>query len=1398
MMIYTYTLLKGERVLLLLLVFLGLFTPGTHAQDNYRFRHLSTAEGLSQGSVISIAQDKHGLLWFATRDGLNRYDGNQFTVYRTDPNDSTTISNNDVLEILVDSRGDLWIGTYNGLNRYSYPEDRFYRYYNDKGDENSVANNSIWAIAELDNGEIWIGTGGGVTVYKDGNFSRIVHDPADASSLTGNYVVDIFQDHDGTVWVGTSRGLNKLISRQNGKSVFKRYVSNELDEFSLRDNFVQSIAQGPDGKLWFGTRGGLHLYDFNRDNFSCFRHNPEDPRTISNNDVRSLSFDRDGELWIGTYNGLNRMTSKGEFTQILNDPNLASSLSRNTIKSTFIDQKGTLWVGVYYGGINMLDETNNNFRNYRQLPTGNGLSYDVVSSIVEDKNGTIYVGTEGGGVNVIDPLSGRVRFLKTDGAGKKLSSSNIKSMYLAPDQNLWIGTFNTGIDIYNTRTDRFINHFDKENGLAHNSVYGILPEDENHFWIGTFGGGLHLLDVQRNTSVNILHNPADGRSLSDNQVRLLMKDASGNLWVGTQYGLNVLSAENIREKKFVFERYFYNEQKKSGEDILAIFEDSQNRIWVGTYESGISLFDSEKNSFTSYPIFNPAEGYSNVIHGILEDPMGRLWVSSNQGITSFNPQDGTVRTFDESDGLVSNEFNNKACFRSSTGMMYFGGPQGLSSFFPSEIRTNNYAPAAVITGLKLFNQPVKVGAADGVLEKSISETRELTLDYDQAIFSLDFAIPNFINPDKNLYAYRLVGLEENWNETYKNTATYTIQKPGTYTFEVRGANNDKVWASTVTSLKIKVLPAPWRTWWAFLIYFVIIVLALYLLQTFILAQSRLKHQLELEHMENERQKYVNQMKLRFFTNISHEFRTPLTLILGPLEQVLTDYRGSNKVYKQLKVMEKNAVRLLKLINQLMDFRKFENKHEKLQAAEGNIVKFVEEIYLSFKQYAKIHHIHYEFEKENEDIRVWYDRDKMERVFYNLISNAFKYTTEDGTIRVSARTREGIFEFRVSDTGVGIDPKHIEQIFERFYEVEESVPQLKHPEQRSTGIGLAIAKGVVEMHSGTIRVESEPGKGSEFIVSLPLGRDHLKEEQIIRDFKDSEDLTTYIKANQVVAELEGEISDEGLVISDEELEENAPLLLIVEDNASVRKFIVDIFRNDYRIEEASDGMEGYKKAVQAVPDLIISDVMMPRMDGIEFCSQIKSNLKTSHIPFILLSARTSLIFKFEGLESGADEYIGKPFNIKEIKLKARNLLNSHKVLREKFTKDSFIQPSEITVSSLDEKLLKRTLEIVDENISNEFFNIQLFSSELGVSRTMLFTKIKAWTNLTPNEFIHSMRMKRAAQLLEQNKISVSEVAYSVGFPNPKYFSKCFQKYHSATPSEYADRFAESHLETEKSG
>lgn len=1350
------------------------------------FRHLSVSDGLSQSSIISITQDREGFLWFGTRDGLNKYDGHEFTVYKHHQSDSFSISNNDILEVITDSRGDLWIGTFNGLNRYNYSKDHFISYYNEKDDNTTLSDNSVWSICESSNGDIWVGTANGLNRYnkETEKFERFFHDPHNASTISDNYVLDLYEDKEGFIWVATANGLNRINISIKNKVSFTRYFHNEGFKHSLSDNFLQSIVEDEEGNLWIGTkRGGLNKFNKNSSIFTVYRHQPSDPTSLGSNDIRSLVFDKGGKLWVGTYAGLHVMEpGEGAFQRFSNDKDDPNSLSKNSVKSVFLDTNGSLWIGTYYGGINMLDRQNSNFRNYKYTSGENGLSFDVVSSLLEDEQGNIYIGTEGGGVNIFNRKAAAFRQIKKNPSSNSISSNNIKSLYLENDKELWVGTFNEGLNIVDMEkgsVQTYKTQSEDPHSLNDNDVYAIARMDDSLYWIGTHGGGLNIFNKENSQFTQIEGGRSGG--LSSNFIRSLLQDSSGNLWIGTQYGLSFLSAKNIASRDFSFKRYFYEEGKQNGEDILTVFEDSRARIWVGTNETGLHLFDSEADEFINYNLHTLSGVTSNVVHGILEDEKQNFWISTNQGIIKLNPADSTLKRFDESHGLISNEFNNNSCLKTSNGQMFFGSFKGLTSFHPDSIIVNQYTPPVVLTDFKLAGKSARPGREKSILDKNITKTKELTLAYDQAIFTINFAIPNFINPAKNHYSYRLKGLEEEWNVTSNNAATYTIQKPGKYVFEVKGANSDGLWNAEPTVLTVNVKPAPWKTWWAFLFYALVVVLALCLLVNVLLSRSQLKHELELEHWNNERQKSLNQMKLQFFTNISHEFRTPLTLILGPLEEIIANYRGSNMLYKQLLPVQKNANRMLRLIDQLMDFRKYEHNHLQLKAAEGNIVLFVKEIYLSFKQYADLHNLEYTFSSDCDTIDVWYDRDKMERVVFNLISNAFKYTPDGGKIQVVVKQLTGCVEIAVTDSGVGMAPEHMEKIFERFYEVDQNENTFATKYKKGTGIGLALAKGIVDLHSGKIKVESILHQGSTFRVQILRGSSHLQESQLIKDFRGSDDISNY-EVSAYLPESMEEVDETSV------LPANAPLMLVVEDNEDVRHYLTKIFCSEYKVLEAANGKIGLEKALEHEPDIILSDVMMPEVDGIEFCSRIKQNITTSHIPFILLTARTSLVFKHEGLEMGADDYINKPFNVKELKIKVKNLIASRKVLKEKFSTESVVKPSEIAVTSLDEELLEKALKVVEENISNELFDIATFSEELGVSRTMLFTKIKAWTNLTPNEFLRVMRMKRAAQLLEQNKLTVSQVGFQVGFKNPKYFSKCFQRHFSETPTAYAKRFS----------
>ncbi|AJR04467.1 hybrid sensor histidine kinase/response regulator transcription factor [Siansivirga zeaxanthinifaciens] len=1357
-----------NRFVYVLVYFLLSNLYGFSQSIDYRLNNLSTLNGLSQSSVISIHQDQLGQMWFGTRDGLNKYDGHDFTIFKNKPTDSLSISNNDILAIEESKDSTIWVGTYNGLNRFNPVNKTFKRFFHKKN-KNSLSNNTIWCVKEIQD-EIWIGTSNGLSIYNTNTnkFVTLYHSDEDSSSIADNFILSILQTKDGNIWIGTAKGLNKLITRDNDNFSFKTYITSD----NSKALFIQDIKEDANNNLFIGTKySGLLKFNLKSNEFISVS-NINNLNEIGN-DIRALDFDHKGDLWVGTYDGIYVLSSNGIMLKPIDTSNL------DKVKSVYTDRNGSVWIGTYYKGVNIWDISNINFTNLNENSGDRSLSFDAIGSMAKDINNNLYFGTEGGGITILDNKTGKTKFINTKNS-KVLNSDNIKSLYLSEEGLLWIGTFTHGISIYNIITQKFeINKLneDLQNILRKSGVYDIKKAGENILWIGTFGNGIIRYNIKDKTYLEIGNTNKVKEQLSNLRVRSILIDKNQAVWVGTQSGLNVLKPTDINFNSYNIKNFFFDNELQSGDDILSIFRDSNDRIWVGIKGKGLFLYNGD--SFDKIDLGNENIKITTV-HSILEDSNKNLWLGSNQGIIKYNYMEDAVIIYDQRDGIVSNEFNDNACLNIGDDTIFFGGPAGVTYFKANNIVVNKYSPQVLLTDFKVKNESLIIGGDLNILNKSITYTNELILSYDNANFSVNFAIPNFINAANNKYVYRLIGLDNQWITTTSTEANYTIQTPGTYQFEVKGANNDGVWNTHATVLKIIVKPAPWRSTWALLFYALLLAFSIYGLIWIMKSRARLQYELEMEHIESKRNEDLNQAKLQFFTNISHEFRTPLTLILGPLQQILLDYNGSNTMYKKLMVIESSANHLLRLINRLMDFRKLENNQFRLESAEGNIVKFLHEIFLSFSEFAKDGNYTYNFKTTHEEILVYYDRYKLERVFYNLISNAFRYTPKGGVIEFNISKLERDILIEISDTGVGITEEHIDKIFDRFFEVHiHNKPQENY--NQGTGIGLSIAKNIVKLHKGSIHVKNKKEKGAIFSVLLPLGKAHLLENEILQNFKISDDVTQYesqLKNNDVI--IEDDIND--LVVNEEKY-----TILLVEDNKPLRSFMKNLLKKDYNILEAENGSVAMKKAIKYVPDLIISDVIMPEMVGTELCAGIKENLKTSHIPVILLTSRTSLIYKVEGLESGADDYISKPFNLKEFKLRIKNLLESTKRLKDKFSNENNFTPSDITVSSLDEELLKKAIDIVERHISNDQFDIAFFCSELGIGRTMLFTKIKAWTNFTPNEFIQEIRLKTAAKLLEQNKINISQICYKVGFRDPKYFGKCFQKKYGVTPSQYIKKF-----------
>jgi signal transduction histidine kinase/DNA-binding response OmpR family regulator/streptogramin lyase len=1345
-----------KNLLFAALIGLGLLFDGSVNAQQAVFRQFNKQEGLSQSAVFAVAQDDDGFLWFGTRDGLNQYDGYHFKVYWSSSKTNSLISN-DVRVLYYDpfARA-LWVGTLDGLSRYDAAKDAFENFTTDNG----LSFNSIRCILRDSKQRLWVGTANGLNWY-DATKNRFTQVAKDYTATANVEIETLLEDRQGNLWVGTEEGLKRLITNTPTDFKLEKVLHSNHPYLQLADYRIKTLVEDAGGNLWIGTEGGLHYWNRSQNTIEIHRHDPNNPYSLSNDNVRSLALAPDGTLWVGTFVGLNRLLpDRRGFQRFLKDERGAGSLSHSSIRAVFFDRRGKLWLGTYHGGVNYYDPNLSQFKNYEHLPNRNSLSNNIVSSFWEEADGNCWIGTEGGGLNYWNRKTDTfTAFEAKSNDPNSLSGNNVKVLF-KDGQQLWIGTFAAGLNVLDVTTRRF-RHFKHDpknpNSLRNNNVYSLYKEGD-YLWIVTYGGGLNVWNVKSKKFHIYKKEVGNTQSLSSDLGRVIFKNRQQRLWIGTEDGLNLVQRDSVGDLKLRF-RHFLPKVK-----IYTLFEDKQGTLWIGTFSDGLFAFNPTDYTYRQYTEKDGLPGHS--IFGILQDTAGRLWLSTNNGIAKFNLQKKVFTNYNHSNGLKNLEFNFNAYHQSRSGELFFGGVNGFTVFRPTDIVPNETPPPVVFTDLKVFNRTVAIGHRRGLLSQTLNRTAELTFPYNEANFSIGFAALDYFNPSNNRYAFLLEGLDKNWNyRTGQTEATYTLQRPGTYRFRLKAANSDGVWNPEERQLRITVLPPPWRTGWAYAAYTLVLAGALYGVWRFI----RLRHRLQLEQLAKQQQEELNEMKLRFFTNITHEFRTPLTLILGPLEELLRQH-SNNGIHRQLHTMQRNAQRLLHLVNQILTFRKLESDHEQMQATKADLIAFLQDIFQSFAESARLRSMDYRFECFEGELWVWFDADKLEKVFFNLLSNAFKFTPDGGEIVLQLKQYEGKVEIRVQDNGNGIKPELHGQIFKRFYE-KVAVP---HVNVKGSGIGLALSKQMIELHQGSIRVESELGRGATFVVELPLGRNHLKPEEIVE--------------TEAVFKKNGIVTNKDFVLN--ELEESvataptdAPLLLIVEDNPEISAYLQHTFRTEYRLLTAPDGKTGLQLAKKHLPDLLLSDVMMPQMDGNTLCQKIKTDLKTSHIPVILLTARTEQAFKIEGLQTGADDYVTKPFYAEELRLRLRNLLQNRQKMREKFVRVLHFEPKEITVTSADEDFLQRALAIAEKHIEDADFTAEQFAYELAVSRPLLFTKLKALTDQTPNNFVKTLRLKRAAQLLAQRKLNVAEVAYKVGFRDTRYFSKCFQQQFQKTPSEY---------------
>jgi len=1333
--------------------------------------------------VTRITQDKKGFLWIGTLEGLNRYDGYNIKIFKHNPDDSTSLGANSIYSIYEDKSGTLWIGTYDGgLNKFDSNNEVFIRFVNDEKDYSSISNNKVYAICEDKNGFLWVGTANGLNKFnkKSGKFTRYFPNPSDQNSLSSSIISSlIYDDKENVLWIGTkSGGLTKFDLAQNK---FYRYQPNPNNQYSISENFINCLFKDDSGFLWAGTfGGGLNKFDEKENKFIVYKKSGSH-QYIPTDFVLSIGEDNSGNLLLGTYEDglitLNPKTNKF----VVYDHNAADpeSIGDNLIQDIYKDKRGLIWLATWTSGVNKLI-SDKKFKHFKNNPSNkNSLSGNGVTAICEDRDGIVWIGTELNGLNRFDLKSGNFTNHVHDPNNKySIASDGISDIKEDKNGNLWIVTDGTGFCRFDKKSNRFTRYQNDPNdksSLPIDQVSVLLEDKFGDLIVGTFGAGLVKFNNKKNSFSKINYNPNEPEDITAAGIYCLAEDSSGTLWIGTySNGLFIYDTKSGKSKS-----YFNipgDKESLSDNIISSILISKDGSVWIGT-ANGLNKFDLLSGKFKR---IKESDGLpNNTVYGILEDNNGNLWISTNKGLSRYSPTTGTFRNYNKRDGLQEDEFNQWACFKGKSGNLYFGGINGFNVFNPNNLSDSDYKTPIYLTNFLLFNKSVAVGFDKKlnrtVLTKSIDDIDKLDLSYDDNVFSIEFVAIDYLSPNQITYAYKMEGFEDQWIYTSSDNrfATFTNLNPGEYTFVVKNTNSHGVWNEPGRSLAITIHPPWWKTGWAFSAYGLILIFILYSIRTYDLKRQRLRHQLDLEHEHAEKLEEVDRIKSRFFANISHEFRTPLTLILGPAEQILDNHTDEH-VKKNANLIKKNANNMLTLINQLLDLSRLDSGRLELKAAKQNIIPFLKGIVMSFESLAIMNSIKFDLNVTIDELMVYFDREKMETIIKNLLSNSFKFTPKENEIAVSLKKcDESSVEIKIRDTGIGLPEEQLPKIFDRFYQVNNAHIR----EHGGTGIGLSLVKELVKLHHGSISVDSKLGEWTEFKIILPLGNEHLTSQEIV-------EFDNQLQLEKLTIDKSGLIHSTNHNSNSENLITNKNIVLIVEDNADVREFIKDSLGNDYHFEEAENGEEGIRKAEEIIPDLIISDVMMPKMDGNEMTRRLKSDHKTSHIPIIMLTAKSGQEYRIEGLETGADDFLTKPFDAKELHIRIKNLINLRKKLQEIYSTDkiTMISKSKHKLRGIDVQFMDRILKVIEEHISEEDFTIENFGHEVGMSRSQMFRKIKALTGKSCSIYLRSVRLAKAKNMLQNHEANISEIAYSVGFGSPSYFAHCFKEEYGYAPSE----------------
>lgn len=1364
--------MKNKAVIYLLLFLLPVLR--TLAQTpQYQFTRIDTDQGLSNSQINCIYKDSKGFMWFGTMSGLNRYDGYTFRVFKHDLRDTASLPDNFIERITEGPDGLLWIYARDGQHIFDPATSTFRRNPQPVLERLGIPGNAVNDIVRDAQGQLWfIHPSAGLYCYTPGKRPAVLrqHVPQDSTSICDNSVSAITPGTDGHNWVLHTNGI---LEKMDGRTHRIVYRNEQLYRQNRNGQSGYAFTADREGGLWiYNTRepSGIWHFDPDKHSFSHYDQNSS-PVRLNNNIVRGVVQDNQGLIWVGTdHGGINIIDKQRQrIYYVTNMPENPKSLSQNSITTLYKDNTGIIWVGTYKKGVSYYHENIAKFPLYQHQPyNARSLPYDDVNRFVEDAAGNLWIGTNGEGLIYFNRSNHTFTQYRHDPRNpNSLSSDVVVSLFIDHAQKLWIGTYFGGLDRF--EGGRFVHYTHdpaKPGSVSNNSIWEIFEDSRRQLWIGTLGAGLNLYDPASQTFHT--YRREQPNSIRSNYISALLEDKQGNLWIGTDNGVDIRHPQTGR-----FTAYSNDARRPnslSNNNVICLFEDSRGWIWIGTRE-GLNLFDPQKQQFR---IFRKEEGLpDNTVLNILEDQEHTLWMSTPNGLSNLsvagNGKEHTFsfRNYDASDGLQGSAFNENAALRTRQGELVFGGGNGFNLFYPHTIEQNRHVPPLVLTDFQIFNRSMEAGEQINgrvLLQQDISSTKAITLKYKENVFSIAFAALGYLHPEKNSYAYKLEGFNNEWLTTggSQRVATYTNLDPGNYVFRVKASNNDGVWIQEPLELQIRILPPFWKTPWAFLLYALLIIGALLLARRLMLERERLRFRIEQERQQAQRMHELDALKIRFFTNISHEFRTPLSLIITPLERIIKSTAEGN-IKGQLELVQRNARRLLNLVNQLLDFRKMEVQEIKLHTAEGDIVQFIKELTTSFSDLSEKKQVRLAFKSNVSSLLMQYDADKIEKIIFNLLGNAFKFTPEHGSISVELQLQEGsTLAIVVKDTGIGIPLEQQDRIFDRFFQHEGQGSLLN----QGSGIGLSITKEFVKLHGGVITVDSAPEMGSCFTILLPVKMTGVMQP-----------------AGDTTAAIREPLPAHAGIKATDTRSGKKPVVLLVEDNEDFRFYLKDNLGLYYHIITAENGQSAWNILQQQSPDLVVSDVSMPVMDGLELCRRIRAHQPTAHIPIILLTARTTDADQLEALDRGATDFITKPFNFEVLLSRIRNLISQQQLLKKSFRKHIEANPSEIAVSSADEQFIQQALQVVEQHISDPDFSVEELSRALHMSRVSAYKKILSLTGKTPIEFIRSIRLKRAALLLEKSQLTVAEVAYEVGFNNPKYFTKYFKMEYNVLPSAY---------------